>query len=442
MESATAVVVDTSLRKEEGISESSWSIGDIDQLGIQTKIQMVDVIENPSTWARGVSELTEDAKFILRPDWTDVDEKVQMNILRKIRYMNRRCVTGSLSAGIDFDRGMTARCNTEISGRDNADAQMRQSSRPRQTSCSAIHPGRRLAWDLLAMLFLLRDLVMAPMQVFDLPYSGILFVTDLIVLVYWTIVIPVSMATAVYVNGKLETDLTLIFHMYTRGWFSFDLLLVCTGWMVCTDLQESGVLCLVRVARLFRAVKLDRGVRDVRIRINRDSIILLITVTKLIVFVMCLIHLLACAWYWVGTDSKEGWVFTQGVDEPPLLHHYLFAFQFAMARLHPANYSEDLELKTVRERIFAIVISMVAVAGGGVLLSSITNYGRAAAKTASPESEAEFGTGVRSGEQHIGSSFLPREEKRRNKPRQTRKRAEFGLLGRDSAYLVVDRTSL
>ena len=80
---------------------------------------------------------------------------------------------------------------------------------------------------------------------------------------------------------------------------------------------------------------------------------------------MCLIHLLACAWYWVGTDSKEGWLFTQGVDEPPLLHHYLFAFQFAMARLHPANYSEDLELKTARERIFAIVISMVAVAGGG-----------------------------------------------------------------------------
>jgi len=30
VESATAVVVDTSLRKEEGISESSWSIGDID----------------------------------------------------------------------------------------------------------------------------------------------------------------------------------------------------------------------------------------------------------------------------------------------------------------------------------------------------------------------------------------------------------------------------
>ena len=77
-----------------------------------------------------------------------------MRILRKIRYMNRRCVTGSLSVGIDFDHGMTARCNTEISGRDNADAQMRQSSRPRQTSCSAIHPGRRLAWDLLAMLFL------------------------------------------------------------------------------------------------------------------------------------------------------------------------------------------------------------------------------------------------------------------------------------------------
>ena len=59
-----------------------------------------------------------------------------------------------------------------------------------------------------------RDLVMAPMQVFDLPYSGILFVTDLIVLVYWTIVIPVSMATAVYVNGKLETDLTLISHVH------------------------------------------------------------------------------------------------------------------------------------------------------------------------------------------------------------------------------------
>ena len=77
VESATAVVVDTSLRKEEGISESSWSIGDIDHLGIQTKIQMVDVIENPSTWTRGVSELTEDAKFILRPDWTDVDEKVK-----------------------------------------------------------------------------------------------------------------------------------------------------------------------------------------------------------------------------------------------------------------------------------------------------------------------------------------------------------------------------
>ncbi|CAK0830718.1 unnamed protein product [Prorocentrum cordatum] len=86
-----------------------------------------------------------------------------------------------------------------------------------------------------------------------------------------------------------------------------------------------------------------------------------------------MIHLLACFWFALGKGSTRGWIYQERIDNASFGDQYLVSFQWSMARLHPSTFGENMSLETTRERIFSIIVSLFALCGGGVFISSITN---------------------------------------------------------------------
>jgi hypothetical protein len=118
----------------------------------------------------------------------------------------------------------------------------------------------------------------------------------------------------------------------------------------------------------------DKVLHDLKARINSNWALLCISTFRLIIGVVLMIHFSACAWYGLGKLSPGvGWIYVRDIHLLPFGERYLFSFLWSMARLHPSTFGENMLLDTVWERIFAIVISLVALCGGGYFISSITN---------------------------------------------------------------------
>eukprot|EP00928_Gymnodinium_smaydae_P071967 TRINITY_DN55422_c0_g1_i1.p1 TRINITY_DN55422_c0_g1~~TRINITY_DN55422_c0_g1_i1.p1 ORF type:complete len:789 (+),score=99.47 TRINITY_DN55422_c0_g1_i1:54-2420(+) len=254
-----------------------------------------------------------------------------------------------------------------------------------------IHPQSyfRLFWDVLAMVLLMYDMITIPMLVFDLPEGGFLGVMNGLTLSYWSFDILVSLFTGVFVDGVLATDFRTIWRTYTRSWFVFDVFVLLPEFIllsgVGTDADGTKSVGLARAARtmrytkyirlvrLLRVFKSDKMFRDLQTRINNNFVLLILSLLRLAVNIVVMVHLLACAWYALGEGEANGWVHREGLLNMSLGNRYLYSFQWSMARVHPSTFGNFLNLETVQERIFGIMVSLVAICGGGVLVSCITN---------------------------------------------------------------------
>eukprot|EP00928_Gymnodinium_smaydae_P024661 TRINITY_DN19893_c0_g1_i1.p1 TRINITY_DN19893_c0_g1~~TRINITY_DN19893_c0_g1_i1.p1 ORF type:complete len:796 (-),score=106.34 TRINITY_DN19893_c0_g1_i1:307-2628(-) len=254
-----------------------------------------------------------------------------------------------------------------------------------------IHPQSRLrlAWDMAAMGLLFYDMITIPMLVFNLPENGFRDSINMLTLLYWTVDIVFSFCTATFVDGVLVTKMRAIAIVYAKSWLFFDILVLLPDYTLLLgagadpDGTKSVSLAraartarytkYIRLVRLLRVFKSNKMFRDLETRVNNNFAILVISVFRLALNMILMIHLLACAWYALGDSSEDGWVHREGLSGMPFGDRYLYSFQWSMARVHPSTFGIFLKLETVQERIFGIIVSLVAICGGGVLVSCITN---------------------------------------------------------------------
>lgn len=301
-----------------------------------------------------------------RKSWNDIGETMSLRSTMSLR----RSTQGSLSGKIE---GKSVEKVPPIS------------------QCKVLHPQSnwRIAWDIIGLVFVGYDLIMVPLQVFDLPEDEISFIVmGWLGAIFWTLDVPLNFVTGYYVHGLLEVRWCRVVRHYLRTWFLLDISIVVTeavdiivaGGATATSsvsvlraLRIVRCLRMIRLIRLLKLVKVEMVMQDLQARIHSNSLLLALGILKLILGLMLINHIIACIWYWIGKSSENGWTKRKDLELASGIYRYLTAVHWSLTQfqatmeIHPSN---------VAERTYGIVVVLVALILFSSFLSSITNMMR------------------------------------------------------------------
>jgi len=268
------------------------------------------------------------------------------------------------------------------------------------------HPNSRyrLAWDLTGFLFIIYDLFVIPLYVFDLPDEGWAEVALMWVSVsFWTVDIFVSFCTGYYIDGFLEMRPSMIARRYLRSWFGPDLTIVLMDWaFVIVGLGDAaGILRIRRSLRALRIIRALRLVRLVKVTeifakltdgINSEYGLILLSIMKLVMSVVILNHYIACVWYalsgvQVGDSRQCSWVRKYHVEDTSNIYKYLTSLHWSMTQFMPA--SMEVNPCTEVERAFTVCILVFGLVSFSSFVSSITTVMAQLANISKDRTKAE-----------------------------------------------------
>jgi len=249
----------------------------------------------------------------------------------------------------------------------------------------------RLVWEIIGMPILGYDLAAMPLQVFSI--APCLF-TDFMLwltLLYWTIDLVATFFTGYYTkDGKLIMSFVKIALHNLRFNFWIDLLVVSIDWfLICVGdsgdsaLHTAGVarmskllriLRVFRVLRLLRLRKLRKIIHAIQDRVDSEYLAVVLNIIKNLLCVMMASHLVACLWYWVGTQAVDGypsWVTSYGIADADWQYSYLTSLHWSITQFTPG--SMDVQPRNAMERALAVVLLLLAMMVFSMFVSSLTN---------------------------------------------------------------------
>lgn len=239
------------------------------------------------------------------------------------------------------------------------------------------HCTARIIWSVMAVMLMVYDIIVVPLQVYDLDEDGFLLFMSWVNQLFWTADICINFLTAVYVNGEVSRNLLVIASQYGKSWLGFDLLVVVPMWPILAGGEESGLLKhlkllkyirFVRFVRLLRLAKLERMLDEALAGINSPSLLLVVKMIKLMCCLILINHLNACLWYAVG-DHSLGWV--QNYEGKSGFARYLISMHWALTQFQGTSEISPGDL--TGERLYAVMTVLVSLLLMSTFVSSLTN---------------------------------------------------------------------
>ena len=240
------------------------------------------------------------------------------------------------------------------------------------------HSEFRLAWSLLALLFVAFDAISIPVMVsWEIPSSALVGAL-LPMNFYWTIDMFFSAQTGFYQHGLLVQSTRLTLRHYLKTWFFFDLIVVSFDWVMlilegATPLGASARVLrafrMIRIIRLLRVAKLQSIVQvaeDVLGSDNTQAFQLVMAVLKALSVILFSVHVLGCFWFLVGRISTENdldsWLVLYKFQEKPGPEQYLASCHWILGQFTPAPTSIHASNPTERSyNVFVIFFSLLVV---------------------------------------------------------------------------------
>jgi len=252
-----------------------------------------------------------------------------------------------------------------------------------------------IIWDIWTSIAIGYDMVMTPMDAFDINVSEnqVLRILERTSSITWLMDMILSFArTYGKLNGTEERHLRATSRNYLRTWFVFDFTLVCLDMFifVIEDTTWVRYMSFFRIIRLFRLLRVLR-LAKVKARIAvlaqlfhimqtqhiTDRGLLILNIAKSLLAVTVINHFTACTWYAVGTilNDDHNWV-TAHFREPgeipkpdSLLYLYTTAYHWSITQLTPA--SMEIYPQSARERIFNIAVILFGLCVFSSFISSM-----------------------------------------------------------------------
>jgi len=246
----------------------------------------------------------------------------------------------------------------------------------------------RVAWDLSGMLLITYDMIMIPVFLcFDPDPTWWVIGMGWITLLFWSCDMIASIFTGYYSDGKLVMSQQKIILNYDKGWFWVDCIVVLPDWIFkamgsMTNIAGLGrilrIARIARVLRLLRLLKLKRLFNIVYDVIDSEVTFICFNLSKLVMSIVFMNHLVACMWYWIGArrkDAGDEFNWLQDVGKTPVWEtefawKYLTSLHWSITQFTPA--SMDVYATNVSERAFSVVILFWALVALSSIIGSVS----------------------------------------------------------------------
>jgi len=245
---------------------------------------------------------------------------------------------------------------------------------------------KRVAWDFLGATFIFYDLIAVPLfLVFDPPDTGFTIGMDWLLLLFWTLNVYASVCVGYVTNGITVMVPHMILSNYLKTWFIVDVCVLAPDWtftimaMSSTSDKSAGagsgfrllrILRLIRMIRLVRLLKLRKLLQNINEIIDSEYLSILSNIVKMILCLLAINHMIACAWFWLATTSDVSWISEHGFVDEKWAYQYATSFHWSLTQFTPA--SMHVQPQNLVERGFAIMIVVFALVGFSYLVGSIT----------------------------------------------------------------------
>lgn len=232
----------------------------------------------------------------------------------------------------------------------------------------------RLVWDLMSIICIVYDFVMAPMEFMEVPTILATFILAWFNRIFWSCDILVSFLTSFTLpDGTEEVRLAGIAGHYVRTWFFADAAMVLADWMevlLDTAGKASRIIGLFRLLRLVRMFRLKRLFGVIAKKVQSERAVLLANMVQSTGLALGVAHAMACIWLGLGRHSEVHWVAQRGLGRDERLEQYALAMHWALT-----NYagSMDLQPQTPGERCYAIACLLCGFLIASWFVSSITS---------------------------------------------------------------------
>jgi len=257
------------------------------------------------------------------------------------------------------------------------------------TSRCVLRPSssRRLLWDMIATMLIAFDLLSIPIQLaFQPEQTSFLKIQFWFALIYWSCDMPMSFRTGYYHRGAEEMRPRKIAKRYLKTWFTFDVFVVSSdlfSWFGEGDrspaLARLGkslrMIRLVRSLRLIRLVKLQKVLQNVMDHIDSEHLLIFCGIVKHVILILCCNHIIACAWYGIGSLASEGvdtWVaHTTFGETHDFAYAYLTSLHWSLTQFTPA--SMEVVPRNTHERLFSVIVLIFALVVFSSFVSSLSS---------------------------------------------------------------------
>lgn len=245
---------------------------------------------------------------------------------------------------------------------------------------------KRGMWDLASLMFVIYDMIVVPLQLFDPPDTWFSKVASWGSRLFWTADIWATFMTGILQkDGTIEMKPFKIAKRYLMTWFCLDVTIVLTDWMEVFLLNNTGrigyerigkasrVFRILRMIRLLRLFRMRQVIKLITERIRSEKLTIFADMMKIIILIVGLGHLIACIWYGIGASGppEKNWVTAFELDESPLGYKYSTSLHWSLSQF--AGGMDEVRPHNVNERVFAVFIFLFAFTGATVFVSSLTS---------------------------------------------------------------------
>jgi len=224
------------------------------------------------------------------------------------------------------------------------------------------------------------DLIILPLDAFDLPDATILTVMHVSTTIVWTIDILLSFFRGFEARGVIEMRPKKVALHYVQTWLAIDTAIVTVDWVSFFMSLEWLKLLRLRILRLLRVARLVKltsrilvsshwAVSDI---IRSDNGLAILSVLGLMTGLALINHYVACGWYFIGSLKAYARKWTEGPFEidDSFGYRYSTSFHWSITQFTPA--SMEIVPANSLERAYTVIIILAGLLMFSTLLSSIT----------------------------------------------------------------------
>lgn len=257
------------------------------------------------------------------------------------------------------------------------------------------HSWKGMLWDMLSVLILAMDLLLAPMFAFGVnqPQYSLTFSAS-----FWSLDVIFQFFIGIYSQGVLDTRPSEIASKYLKTSFLFDMTLVTMDWafvIIGNSEVANKLLRWNKAVRFFRFARVIRMLRIFKLVEALASLDLLLhsrteaasetvrTVSRnlrKILAVVIVNHFIACAWYGLSVFTEDtfgvkGWASAlpsdYDHDAPSAFYNYTTALHWALTQFTPA--SMEVHPLNAYERLFTVFVMLLSVLAFSWVVASMTS---------------------------------------------------------------------